>query len=110
MRLVVELGGQLVSRSAGAHGTCTSLGVGIAALDHKTRLHAMECGSVVEALLREFDEACHVIGGNLRIELELDDALGGRDDRDLVAGDLHIGYVHRFLLGGDCGGLGGLAG
>src|SRR6266508_1320402 len=73
-----------VARTARADAAFAGLGIGVAALDHEVRDHAMEPGPVVEPRVRELlevgDRFRHFVGEQLR----LDRALGRHEDRLLA--------------------------
>ena len=73
VRLVVELGGELVTGAAGSGA------LGAAALDHELRFDPVELEAVVEAGAGELDERRAVLLGIVRIETEDDVPFLGLD-------------------------------
>src|SRR5690242_333652 len=79
--VLVETGFALdgVPGPAGPDASLARLGVGIAALNHEIRNHAVERGPVIESFLRQFFEVGDGAGHFVGEELELDDSLDGID-------------------------------
>src|SRR5882672_1028808 len=94
VRRVVELGLDLVARTAGAGALRAT------ALDHEARDRAVEHGAVVEALFGELDEVVDVPRRLVREELERHRARAGLDhggDAVVLAGLLLAQHVADFL-------------
>ena len=77
MRLVVELGLQLLAGAAGA-GALRAAG-----LRHEAVDHAMEHDAVVKALAHQLLDPRDVIGRNIRAHLDGDRALRGLEDQSI---------------------------
>ncbi len=78
MRLLVELGLQLLAGTAGA-GALRAAGLGHEAIDH-----AMEHDAVVEALPHQFLDACHMVGRKVGTHLDGHGALGGLQNQSVL--------------------------
>src|SRR5882757_1534640 len=91
MRLLVELGLQLLAGAAGA-GTLRTTGLRHEALDH-----AVEDDAVVKALAHQFLDPGDVARGEIRAHLDRDRALGGFEDQSIF-GSSHARFS--WLLGG----------
>src|SRR5437867_8379655 len=82
--VLVGLALDRVSRAAATDPSFPALRVGIAALDHEVRDHAVELGAVIETRVRELLEVGDGVGHLVAEQLQLDGAFDGLDDGLLV--------------------------